>query len=73
MAVRKKCVRDGHRFTEIAGVPLPYVFCSRWFCDGCAVSRWAPAILAVEMHNAIPMENRFPPVTLDAEGNVVID
>jgi hypothetical protein len=68
--IRKKCQRDGHIFREIAGVHLPYVFCSRWFCDGCAVSVWAPTILAVEMHNAIPIEMRFPPVDLNADGTI---
>lgn len=64
--IREKCKRDGHKFREVAGVPLPYVFCARWRCDASAVSRWADPRIAVDLHNAIPIENRFPPVELDA-------
>ena len=67
--VRKKCERDGHKFREIEGVPLPYVFCARWRCDVSAVSRFADPRPAVELHNAIPLAKRYPPVDLDSSGN----
>jgi hypothetical protein len=35
-------LRDGHRFREVAGVKLPYEFCTRWFCDGAQVAGWVP-------------------------------
>lgn len=68
MSVRAKCERDGHKFREIAGVPMPYIFCKRFGCDGCAVSRDCPPSIAVMLHNTIPWEDRFPQVELDTNG-----
>lgn len=68
--MRKKCLKKGHKFKEIEGLMLPYVFCSRWRCDASAVSRWAPPAYAAEMHNAIPRINRFPRVELNPDGTV---
>lgn len=66
--VRKTCLRKGHRFREVAGVPLPYVFCARWFCGASKVSDWVWAqnsATAQMLHNAIPPANRWPPDTLE--------
>lgn len=71
MTIRKKCRRDGHKFTSPVGVPLPYVFCRRWRCGGSAVSIYARAdgATAAAMHNAIPEAVRFPPVTMHPDGS----
>ena len=69
--IREKCLCDGHKFREIAGVPLPYVFCRRWRCDASAVSRWADPRIAVDLHNAIPLAKRFPQVELAQDGSVI--
>jgi len=39
--IRRKCLRDGHKFKRVAGVALPFVFCSRWFCDASLGEPWA--------------------------------
>jgi hypothetical protein len=70
VSTRKKCERVGHKFRDI-GVPLPYVFCARWRCEASAVSHWADPRIAVDLHNAIPIENRFPPVDLGPDGQVI--
>ena len=38
--IRKKCVQKGHVFVGIEGVPLPMVYCRRWFCQGEDVAPW---------------------------------
>jgi hypothetical protein len=67
--MRKKCLASGHRFGSTIG--LPFVFCTRWWCSASAVSVWAPPDLAVNLHNAIPKEDRVPPVELAEDGSVV--
>jgi hypothetical protein len=65
-----ECNNGRHKFKEIEGVMLPYVYCARWRCDASAVSRWADPALAVQLHNAIPEDKRFPPVELHPNGTV---
>lgn len=69
--IRQRCLRRGHKFREIEGAPLPYVFCHRLRCDASAVSRWADPRIAIQLHNAIPLEVRFPPVELDVNGHPI--
>lgn len=69
--MRKKCLRVGHKFRNFEGIPLPYIFCSRWGCNASAVTGHAPPGAAVSLHNAIPREHRFPPVELDVNGLVI--
>lgn len=69
--IRRACDKRGHKFREIEGVPLPYVFCARWRCDVSAVSRFVDPRIAVALHNAIPLANRFPPVELAEDGSVL--
>jgi hypothetical protein len=58
-----------HRFTNVAGTPLPYTFCRRWGCTAAAVAATAPPKLAAALHNAIPWKDRFPQVQIVEEGN----
>lgn len=72
MARRRKCKKHGCLFHDI-GTPdvLPYVFCQRLFCNGTAVSKYVKDVtLTVAMHNAIPIANRVPPVTLKPDGTI---
>lgn len=41
MGIRAKCLRDGHKFRPVV-VPLPFVFCARWFCNASTVSATYP-------------------------------
>jgi hypothetical protein len=68
--VRKKCLKKGHKWREFEGTMLPYVFCARWRCHATAVSRWADDVAAVNLHNAIPREKRFPPVELNEDHTI---
>lgn len=70
MAMRKKCIKKGHKFKEIVGVPLPTVYCARFRCGATAVSRWVDPSIAASLHNAIPREDRFPPVELNQDGTI---
>lgn len=70
LGVRRKCLRDGHKFLDTS-VLMPYLYCSRWFCKGAAVSAWVNPDAIVDLHNAIPIEIRYPPVWLDEDGNAV--
>ena len=65
-----ECDLGRHKFKDTPGVPLPYTFCSRRGCDVSAVSRWADSRIAVQLHNAIPEDRRFPPVELNSDGTV---
>lgn len=67
--IRKKCLKKEHKF-QTAYIGAPYAFCRRFRCDASAVSIYAPPALAVALHHAIPRENRFPPVELNADGTV---
>jgi hypothetical protein len=53
--VRPKCMRDGHRWLRLEG--LPFQFCQRWRCDGTRVApsfvEQAPAELVKEMEMVI--------------------
>jgi hypothetical protein len=69
-SMRKKCLNKGHKFKEIQGVNLPFIYCSRWRCQAAAVSRWADPSFAVSLHNAIPREHRFPPVELNEDNTI---
>lgn len=66
--MRRKCLEKGHKWEDFPMLPL--VFCHRWRCDAQAVSRWADPRIAEPLHNAIPEEDRVPPVEL-AAGRVV--
>lgn len=68
--MRNKCLKKGHKWREHEGLMLPYVFCARWWCHAAAVSRWADDVVAVNLHNAIPRENRFPPVELNDDNTI---
>lgn len=67
----RRCAERGHKWGDL-GIPCPYVFCRRWGCDKSAVSRWARPDHAAAMHNAIPPENRFPPVTIHPDGSFTV-
>ena len=67
----RRCARRGHKFA--AAYPgAVYVFCRRWRCSASAVSAHAPAELARDLHNAIPAEHRFPPVTIHEDGSYTV-
>lgn len=68
--MRKKCLKQGHKFKELETLMLPYVYCGRWGCNAAAVSHWADPTFAVNMHNAIPRERRFPPVELNEDNTI---
>jgi hypothetical protein len=68
--MNKRCAIRGHKFKQLE-VPLPYIFCSRWGCEASAVSNFADPRVAVDLHNAIPKEQRFPRVTLAPDGTVL--
>lgn len=70
MSMRKKCLRDGHVFEGFIFPPY-YVFCKRWFCAASAVGTPPTTAMAVSMHNAIPAENRWPPVELGHDAEIV--
>lgn len=40
--IRRACTRTGHRYAAIRGVPLPVLFCRRWFCRSAVPAPWVP-------------------------------
>lgn len=68
--MRRRCLTRGHKFRSF--MPgAPYVFCARWRCSASAVGYAASdPVTAAAMHNAIPREDRFPPVELTPDGAV---
>jgi len=70
--MRKKCLHGEHKFiTNAPPGALPYVYCARWKCTATAVAIWVDADIAYSLHNAIPEEDRWPPVELGDDGTVV--
>lgn len=68
---RRACQVRGHRFRDTSGMmALPFVYCTRWWCSATAVAVWVAPSIARDLHNAIPPADRFPPVTIEADGTV---